>query len=325
MTNVILDDLELRSTITHSISVPVRNRGSHVSASGFTIDLDTGTVSPTPVAATDLIWNQSIGFATSGPSGLTVTGASYGVANTVKISRMPLAGNQIAASLVPYSVSPIEAFPAGQCRGFRRADIGWAACPSPCLACARAGWRAPARMDNMGHAHAFSRNRSALDSTRTRRGDGVDHAKLLVLPVVASKPLWRVRGLAAACRLPQWSYQWCLCGEVLEGEHGNVDTRYGPLSWRVDGRQLFVDFDLGQAVDCEVSVSAIDSRGIELFTCIRVNLSGIEKNCRKCDPNQPIIVAEFLEVEPALATWRPLIRYGGRGRACQEAGVVPVR
>ena len=112
---------------------------------------------------------------------------------------------------------------------------------------------------------------------------------------------------------------------MLEGEHGNVDTRYGPLSWRVDGRQLFVETDLGQAVDCELCVSAIDSRGMELFTCIRVNLSGIEKNCRKCDPNQPIIVAEFLEVEPALATWRPLIATAAVAEATKKAGVVPVR
>lgn len=306
MTSVILDDLELRSTITHSISLPVKNRGSHVSAGGFTIDLDTGTVSPSPVVATDLIWNPSIGFATAGPSGLTVTGASYGSLTPLKISRMLLAGNRIGASLVPSSFSPVEAFlPVNAVVFGMRTSDGR-------LARARA-WRA---LDRGGALRlewtAWDTPTPSLDVARRwtvlERGE-VTESITPDCSFCRSSPVSRCGVFEAWPRLAAFpvDYQWCLCGEVLEGERGDVDTRYGSLSWRVDGRRLFIETEMGQEVDCELCVSAVDARGMELFTCIRINIPGIEKNCRKCDPNQPIVVTEFLEVDPTLATWRPLI------------------
>ncbi|MBK8456365.1 MAG: hypothetical protein IPL47_03975 [Phyllobacteriaceae bacterium] len=42
LASVILDDLELRCSITRSHAVPIKNAGSHISLSGFAIDLDTG-------------------------------------------------------------------------------------------------------------------------------------------------------------------------------------------------------------------------------------------------------------------------------------------
>ena len=71
---VILDDLELRSSIIRSITVPVKNQGSHSSLAGFTVDLDAGTIRSDVLPGTDLIWNSSRGLSTNGPTGLTVTG-----------------------------------------------------------------------------------------------------------------------------------------------------------------------------------------------------------------------------------------------------------
>ncbi len=86
-----------------------------------------------------------------------------------------------------------------------------------------------------------------------------------------------------------------------------MSTDDGPLAYRLVGRRLYIETEMAQSVDCELCVSAIDARGMELFTCIQINQSGVEKRCRKCDPRKPNVRVEMLAAAVELATWRPLL------------------
>ena len=101
-------------------------------------------------------------------------------------------------------------------------------------------------------------------------------------------------------------YQWCLCGQVLEEGEGEVSTSNGPIEYCLSGRRLKIETELGQDIDCELCVSAIDARGQELFTCIKVSKSGVETRCRKCEPTKGIRF-DYLPIVATLNTWRPLL------------------
>jgi hypothetical protein len=102
-------------------------------------------------------------------------------------------------------------------------------------------------------------------------------------------------------------YQWCLCGKVLEEGTGEVSTAHGPLSYRLTGRRLHIETEMEQPVQCELCVSAVDARGLELYTCIKLDQPGIERRCRKCEPKKPHIRIEMLAAEAHLDSWRPLL------------------
>ena len=59
LTSIVLDDLQLHSTIVRSVSVPVKTQVSHSSFGGFSLDLDSGVISADTRAGTDLIWDQA--------------------------------------------------------------------------------------------------------------------------------------------------------------------------------------------------------------------------------------------------------------------------
>lgn len=100
-------------------------------------------------------------------------------------------------------------------------------------------------------------------------------------------------------------YQWCLCGRVLEEGEGEVDGPDGPLRYVLTDRRLCIQAELGQDVDCEVCVSAIDARGHELFECLRLSKPGTKVDCRPCVPRLPYDLA-IAEVVPELAGYRPV-------------------
>jgi hypothetical protein len=82
-------------------------------------------------------------------------------------------------------------------------------------------------------------------------------------------------------------FQWCLCGEIIEPGTGEVKRSDGVLSYKLEGRRLCVQGELGQNIDCEVCVSAIDARGQELFTCSRIYQTGVQTVCTPCIPRVP--------------------------------------
>jgi hypothetical protein len=102
-------------------------------------------------------------------------------------------------------------------------------------------------------------------------------------------------------------YQWCLCGRVLEEGEVSVTSPRGSVAYKLTDRRLWIETEMGQTVDCELCVSAIDARGQELFTCIRLSQPGIETRCRKCVPRATSTRIEVIPAEPVFSAWRPLI------------------
>jgi hypothetical protein len=306
MTSVILDDLELRSSIIHSVSVPVKNRGSRTMTTGFAVDLDSGTVAHSAQAGSDLIWNPLSGLQTSGPSGLTITGTSYGALTPVKISRFPLATTQVPNAMIPMTLPPVEPFlPHDEIVfGMRTSEGRLARCRA---------WRSALQY---GALHldwvTYDTPTPSLDIAHRWGILEIGEVREYITQNCAycrSSPVSRCGVFEAWPRLAAFpvDLQWCLCGTVLAEETGEVETKHGPLAYRVDGRRLYIETDMGQAVNCELCVSSIDARGMELFTCIKVSMPGTETNCRQCDPNKKPVSLEFIGIASELNSWRPLL------------------
>jgi hypothetical protein len=306
LTSIVLDDLELRSTIVRSLSVPVKNQGNHTSLIGFSVDLDTGVISTDTRVGSDLVWNPATMLSTNGPSGLSVTGTSFGALTPVQVSRLPLSTNQISIGLIPLTYP--QSFPF-----FSHNEVVFGVRTTEGRYAKVRAWRS---IIEAGALHlawvTFDTPTPSLDIAARwsvlERGEVSEH----ITPDCSfcrSNPVRWCGIFEAWPRLAAFpiDYQWCLCGEVLEEGTGEVSTKHGSLAYRLVGRRLHIETEMAQSVNCELCVSAIDARGLELYTCIRLNQSGIEKRCRKCDPRKPIVRVEMLAVEAKLDSWRPLI------------------
>lgn len=305
LTSVILDDLELRCSIIKSLSVPIKNQGSHDSFTPFAVDLDDGSLSASAQAGSDLIWNPSQGILTNGSAGLTITGASFNALTPVQISRMPLTTTNIPLSLIPINLPDILGFfghkevvfgirttegrfakarASRSVTGFQL-ELDWItyATPVPSLDIA-ARWSVMER----GEVTEYITPGCAFCRSSEVSWCGVFEAwpKLVPFPI---------------------DYQWCLCGTVLEEEEGEVSTSHGPLGYKLTDRRLFIKTEMGENVDCELCVSAIDARGSELFTCIRLVKSGIDTTCKQCTPLGRPFSVEVLQPPAELLGWRGLL------------------
>lgn len=306
LTSIVLDDLELRSTIVRSVSVPVKNQGSHDSIGGFAVDFDTGVVSENIGVGSDLVWKPFSMLSTNGPSGLSVTGTSFGALTPVQISRLPLATNQLPIGLIPLSFPPSFLFLPhnGVVFGVRTTEGRFAK--------ARA-WRSITEGGALNLDWVtFDTPTPSLDIAARwsvlERGEVSEY----ITPDCSfcrSSPVRRCGIFEAWPRLAAFpiDYQWCLCGEILDEGNGEVSTKHGTLAYRLTGRRLYIETEMAQMVDCELCVSAIDARDMELYTCIHLNKSGIEKICRRCDPERPKVRVEMMAVDAKLSVWRPLI------------------
>ncbi|UVI32902.1 hypothetical protein [Paenibacillus spongiae] len=306
LNSVILDDLELHCSIIRSSSVPVKNQGSYSSLTGFTVDLDSGTIRSNVSPETDLIWNPSMGLSTNGPTGLTITGTSFDALTPVQISRLPLSGRDIPLQLIPVVLPPFFPFLEheevvfgirttkgryAKVRAWRsiltggELQLDWITydTPVPQLDILDR-WSVCER----GQVTEFIRPDCSSCSSSPVRWCGEFEAwpKLMAFPV---------------------DYQWCLCGNILEEGEGNIATLQGSLSYKLTGRRLWIETEMGQSLDCELCVSAIDAKGVELFTCIHLLQPGIETRCRKCVPIATHTRIEIVPAEPMLSSWRPLI------------------
>jgi hypothetical protein len=308
---VILDDLELRCSIIRSLSVPVKNQGSHVSFVGFSVDLDTGAITAAEDATSDLTWQVNQSLRAPGPAGLRITGADFGSLTPVQISRMALTGKTVPAASIPFSFPP--GFPflpnVNVVFGMRTSDGR--------LAKVKA-WRS---IVEGGALHlewvTYDTPVPRLDITQhwtvLERGEVTEY----ITPdcqFCRSAPVRWCGLFEAVPRLMPFpiDYQWCLCGTVITEGEGQVPSRTGPLSYKLKGRRLMIETVMGQDVDCELCVSAIDGRGLEQFTCIRLFQSGIERRCRQCVPDDRRFDLEIVPAAVEYASWRPLIGSANR-------------
>lgn len=300
---VILDDLELRGSIIRRISVPIRNQGQHAALGGFTLDLDSGAVAGGVTFGTDLIWDPAAGISVNGVAGLTITGASYYAITPVQVSRMPLTSNAVPLGLIPFSFAPWWLSGQDAVFGVRTSEGRYAKVRA---------WRAATEG---GALHlewvTFDTPAPRLDIAARwsviERGDVVEYVR----PDCAycrSSSVRRKGVIEAWPRLVAFpiDYEWCLCGKVIAEGDGEVPSPDGPLWYRLRGRHLEIETDLGQDVDCELCVSAIDARGQELFTCIRLSQRGTETVCRKCTPSKTKFQVEVVPAIAGRSQWRLL-------------------
>jgi hypothetical protein len=71
-------------------------------------------------------------------------------------------------------------------------------------------------------------------------------------------------------------FEWCLAGNILTG-NGSVQIHNTRVRYSVDGDQCTLWTDRGNDLKAQLCVSAIDVRGLELFTCILIDFSGTDK------------------------------------------------
>nr|WP_281720583.1 hypothetical protein [Nitrosomonas nitrosa] len=304
---VILDDLELRSAITRSLTVPVKAQGAHTSLVGFSVDLDTGVVSAGESSVSDLTWRPSNSLRAAGPARLTTTGASYGSLTPVKVSRMPLNGALISAGAIPASFPPSFPFVSHSALvfGMRTAEgrfakvkawydvttggalhLDWVTWDTPVPELAiRSHWSVIER----GEVTESITPDCQFCKSAPVRWCGLFEAvpKLMPFPIDS---------------------QWCLCGTVIAEGEGQVHTSSGPLDYQLKGRRLIVRSQtLGEDIHCQLCISAIDARGFEHYKCIRLDQPGIEKICRKCVPTKAHYEVALVATKQELAHWRPLL------------------
>jgi hypothetical protein len=312
LNTVILDDLELHCAITRSLSVPVKTQGSYVSPGGFSVDLDTSTVSAAETQASDLTWRPNHSLNAAGPARLTITGASYGGLTPVQVSRMPLTGKLVPAGSIPSSFPPSIPFVSHDAVvfGMRTSDGR--------LAKVKA-WRdllagGALHLDWVTYDTPVPRLDITSQWTVIERGEVTEY----ITPDCSYCKSAPVRWCGLFEAMPKLmpfpiDYQWCLCGTVIAEGDGEVPSSTGPLAYKLKGRRLMVQTKtLGQNVNCELCVSAIDGRGQEQFTCIRLSQSGIERRCNKCIPTRGRYEIAYLPAQPEYATWRPLLAASGK-------------
>lgn len=304
---VILDDLELRCAITRSLSVPIKTQGSHVALGGFSVDLDRSTVSPSESSASDLTWRPGNSLRAAGPARLTITGAPFAALTPVQVSKMPLAGTLIPAGSIPASFPPAIPFLNHSSIVFgMRTSEGRLAKVKAWYDVLAAGalhvdwvtWDTPVpKLDITAHW------------TVVERGEVTEY----ITPdceYCKSAPVRWCGLFEAVPKLMPFpiDYQWCLCGTVIAEGEGEVASSSGPVSYKLKGRRLMIQTQtLGQDINCELCVSAIDGRGQEQFTCIRLQQPGIEKRCRQCVPTKRRYEMALLAAKEEYAAWRPLI------------------
>ena len=304
LTSVILDDLELRCAITRSLAVPVKTQGSYASLNGFSVDIDTGTISVAETQSSDLTWRPNQALHAAGPAGLTITGTSYGGALTpVQVSRMPLTNKLIAAGSIPLALPPSIPFVSHPSIVFgMRTSSGR-------LAKVKA-WRDVLAAGTL-HLNWVTDHTPVPRLDLTARWTVIERGEVTeyITPDCSYCGGAPVRWCGLFEAVPKLmpfpiDYEWCLCGTVIAEGEGKISSAGGSLSYKLKGRRLMIQTEtLGQNIDCQLCVSAIDGRGQEQFTCIQLSQSGTEKRCKKCTPADRHYEIAVLPAKPEYATW----------------------
>lgn len=299
-----LDDVVVRGRPNITLPNLTRNTGTHTGSAGFTLDLDSGTIATTTRASTDLIWDPDQGVTTNGAAGLSIFSGSFSDLDLYTISTLPLNEHAIPLSDIPVSIFDLFALGTTQFHplnfGVRTTDGRYAAVqivafqgqplqlawrtydhPIPELDIA-AAWsvldEGPPIQTNIPGCNDFEVRWGAIFKARP---------KLMAGPI---------------------DYQWCLCGTVLDAERGTLKTLHGNIEYLLDDDRLSIATEnLGQAIECELCVSAVDARDQELFTCIKLS-RGLDRRCEPIRPPRTIsptlVRRPFPGPEPM--TWRPL-------------------
>jgi hypothetical protein len=302
MTSLVLDDLSLQGSIVRADVIPPRNSGTLLTAAGLTYDLDAGTSNAVAQLGTDLVWDPATGLTTHGAARLSVTGRSYGSLDPVAINALPLTGHAIPRAMVPIYTN-LGPFSSGSkvVFGMRTNEGRLARCQS---------WINAFDGGFVLEWVTYDTPVATLDLTQSwtvcERGPVTEYISADCSRCTSSEVAWH--GVIEAWpRLAPFpiDYEWCVCGQVIEPGNGEVNGSDGPIEYTLTGRTLCLREALGQSIECQVCVSAIDAHGHELYTCLQVSQQGTQTLCRPCVPRTPVPI-NLAGVAPQLQGYRPV-------------------
>ncbi|MFI9536842.1 hypothetical protein ACIG56_26780 [Nocardia fusca] len=299
-----LDDVVVRGRPRITLPNLTRNTGTHTGSAGFTLDLDSGTIATTTRPATDLIWDPEEGISTHGAAGLSIFPGSFNDLDLYTISTLPLNDHAISLAEIPISILDFSTLGAAyfnpltfgvQTTDGRYAAVQVVAFQGQPLQLAWRTYDHP--IPELGIAAAWSvldegppiqTNIPGCNDFEVRWG-----ATFKARPKLMAGPI---------------DYQWCLCGTVLDTERGTLKTVHGNIEYLLDDDRLSIATEnLGQAIECELCVSAVDARDQELFTCIKLS-RGLDRRCEPIPSPRSIsptlVLKPFPGPEPM--PWRPL-------------------
>jgi hypothetical protein len=305
LASLVLDDLELRGPVQRSLGLCVKSSGEVAMVGGFTLDLDTGNVRSmgSHQASLDLKWDPSIGLDALNGTRWGITGQPYGALTPLALRQMFMLGSHVGAAAIPQSIDlPLLGWHHEMVMGVRTNEgrlaklrvwrdllhgdalqLHWTTydTPIPVLDIVTR-WEVTARGDSMGFiSKDFA---SCRRDTVSRRCVVEAWPRLMAFPV---------------------NYQWCLCGTVLEAPSGSVSHAGGTLKYTLNGRDLVLEGGMGDTLDCELCVSAIDNQGRELFTCVQLKQDQYDVTCGKGRVFYPKPKYTVIPCDPlrAIAQW----------------------
>ncbi|MBK8621765.1 MAG: hypothetical protein IPN79_08370 [Saprospiraceae bacterium] len=285
---ILLDDLELRCSIFKALNIPIKHQGQYASRNRFGIDLETGAIRTTPNRSTDLIWDNTQGISIANTAGLRLINKGFNSVSPLDISRLPLTGTRILPHQIPMSLHSVIWFlPRNEIVfGIRTAEgrlgkvrasinlttqnleLEWVIYDTPIPSLdLDVRWY---KLERGNVNHYITDDCKYCTSAEIRwRGVFTAKSKLLAFPV---------------------NYQWCLCGQVLDGKEGVIEVNGEKLKYTIRGNQLILDATrINQSIKCQLCISAIDFKGREFFKCIKIDQAGLLVHCRRCEDKPRVI------------------------------------
>lgn len=277
--SILIDDMELHGSISRRHSTPVKSAGQREIASGFGINLDNGQIKPllSNDYDCDLWWDMSTGIRSGTGVGFQILSRSYGSISQTDLEKYAYNTHSISSAGIPFDLnfpfiqSPTLVFGVLTNEG-RYAKVSVNKDFDGDLNVTYKTFDRPVPKLDIGvNWEIYEKG----DVTSYTRPDCIScdkyevawHGMFEAIPRLLSYPV---------------CFQWCLCGTVLTESEGEVDTPSGAITYELIGKRLHIWGSLGQKLDCELCVSAIDMREREFFTCVPVKKLGTETKC--CTP-----------------------------------------
>ena len=300
--SLLLDDLELHGSIMRSHSTPIKSAGQREIPNGFGLNLDNGQIKPLSSSDynCDLWWSVSMGIRSGTGVGFQILSGHYGSISQTDLEKYAYNTHAISSSAVPYDLnipfihSPTLVFGVLTNEG-RYAKVSVNRDFGGDLNVKYTTFDRPVPKLDIGvHWEIYEKGEATSyirpDCIHCDKYDVAWHGMFEAIPRLLTYPV---------------CYQWCLCGNVLTESEGEVETPSGAISYEIIGKRLHIWSSVGQKLDCELCVSAIDMREREFFTCVPVKKSGFDTKCctpRKKNPGGKIAIEKSFSLS-AMKQW----------------------